>query len=255
MDETLSAGRAPDGVLTLTLNRPERHNALDFETLDRLTAVLSEQIDGISVVILRGAGERAFSSGFDVRLLTGSVQDMRADEAVGRAAGAIRACPAPVIARISGHCHGAGIDLALACDLRVAADNARLSLPAVKLGVVYRYQLLGRLIQMCGLGRAQDLLLAMPTLDAPTALSWGLLSEVVPAAKLDTRVAALADGLAASPISAVRGTKASLRLLSERMIDAADLAQAEEWRRAAAQSDERRDALNAARERLGMEPV
>jgi enoyl-CoA hydratase len=255
MDETLLVNRNGDGILSVVLNRPERHNALDFNLLERLATTIREMGEDAAVVILRGAGEKAFSSGFDVTELTGSVQDMRADEAVGRAADAIRSCPVPVIARLRGHCHGAGIDIALACDLRIAADDVHLSLPAVRLGVVYRYQLLGRLAQMAGLGRAQDLLLAMPTLDAQQALSWGLLSEVMAADGLDGRIAAIASALAAAPPPAVRGTKASLRLLSERIVDVSDLAEAERWRRIAAQSPERREALNATRQRLGLEPV
>jgi len=231
-------------VLHLTLNRPERHNALDFELLDRLIHAL-HPTDDIAVVILDGAGHRAFSAGFDVTQLTGSESDLAADDAIARAAAAIQNCPAPVVAAIRGHCYGGAFDLAMACDLRVASSDAHFALPAVRLGVVYRYDFIADLIQFCGLGRARDLLFAMPALTADQALAWGFLTEVIPAADLDVRVQELAIQLAAAPLSAVRGTKETIRLL------AGDRQRLEDIRQSAAQSPERTEALQALRKRLG----
>ena len=131
-------------------------------------------------MILRGAGTEAFSSGYDISRLAGSVEDLDADAFIGEAVSALRACPAPVIAQIHGHCHGAAVEIALSCDLRIASDDLRMSVPAVSLGVVYRYQFLARLVQICGLARASDLLLAMPELDAERAHQWGLVTEILP---------------------------------------------------------------------------
>ena len=230
-------------VLTLTLNRPERHNALDPELLTALTAALLTDGARASAVILRGAGRDAFSAGYDISRLTGSIEDLEADRFIGDAASGLRTCPAPVIAQLNGHCHGAGVELALSCDLRIAGDDLRMSVPAVSLGVVYRYQFLARLVQMCGMARASDLLLAMPELDAGLALGWGLVTEVVPASEIGARVAHFAEKLATSPPAAVRGTKASLNLLGARAASAEDLQRAQQLRAQAAGSPERREAV------------
>lgn len=242
MTDSLLVEWAKDGILCLTLKRPERRNALDPELLTALTTALVTDGARASAVILRGAGG-VFSSGYDISRLTGSVEDLEADRFIGDAASALRTCPAPVIAQLDRHCHGAAVELALSCDLRIAADNLRMSVPAVSLGVVYRYQFVARLVQICGVARASDLLLAMPELDAERAYSWGLLTEVVPAGDVETRVAELAEKLATSPPAAVRGTKASLNLLGARAASAEDLERAQELRTHAAGSPERREAV------------
>ena len=198
-------------------------------------------------MVLRGAGGRAFSAGFDLTNLTGDEDDRRADEAIGRAVTAIEDCPVPVIAELRGHCHGAAVEIALASDVRIAGDDLGLALRAVRLGVTYRFQLLARLAQVCGLGRAEHLLLAMPVLDARAALAWGLVGEVVPASSLEQRVAEIAAMIAAEPRTALIGTKASFRMLRRRALDADDLARAEDLRRSAAVSPERKAALERAR--------
>src|SRR6266849_3974948 len=182
-------------VLTLTINRPDRRNALDPELLTALADALRDDGERASAVILRGAGTEAFSSGYDLARLTGT------------------------------------------------ADDLRLSVPAVSLGVVYRFQFVARLVQICGIARASDLLLAMPELDAEHAAAWGLVTEVSPGSEIDNRVHALAEMLAASPRTAVRGTKASLDLLARRAISGDDLVLAQQLRAEAAASPQRLEAV------------
>ena len=237
-------------ILTLTLNRPDRLNAVDPDVLTALAEALTASADRAAVVVLRGAGDAAFSSGYDLARLTGTTDDLEADRHIGVAVAALRACPAPVIARLRGHCHGAGVELATSCDLRIAGFDVRMSVPAVRLGVVYRYQFVARLVLTCGLGRAADLLLGMRELDAETALAWGLVTDVVPADELDARVLEVATRLATAPRTAARGTKASLELIARRMVDDADLAQAGDLRAAAAASPERRAALERRKRKL-----
>ena len=243
MTESLLVEWAQHDVLVLTLNRPERRNAVDPELLTALTSALLTEGARASAVILRGAGDSAFCAGYDISRLTGSIEDLDADRYIGDAASGLRTCPAPVVAQLNGHCHGAGVELALSCDLRIAGDDLRLSVPAVSLGVVYRYQFVARLVQISGMARASDLLLAMPELDAGRALAWGLVSEVVPASEIAARVAHLAERLAKSPPAAVRGTKASLNLLAARAALAEDVQRAQQLRAHAAGSPERRDAV------------
>ena len=241
MTDSLLFVWGPHDVLTVTINRPERRNALDPELLTSLAEALDSHSDRARAVILRGAGTEAFSAGYDLSRLTGTPADLEADRFIGEAVNAIRQCPSPVIAAIQGHCHGAGVELALNCDLRIASPTLRMSVPAVSLGVVYRYQFVARLVQTCGVARAADLLLAMPELDADSAKQWGLITEVTQ--DLDGRVAQLAERLATSPRDAVHGTKASLNLLERRGVAGEDLLQAQVLRAAAAASPERKEAV------------
>jgi enoyl-CoA hydratase/carnithine racemase len=211
---------------------------------------MAEEGPKASVVILRGAGGHAFSAGFDLDELTGGEEDLEADAAIGRAADALSSCPVPVVAQLQGHCHGAAVELALNCDLRVASDDLNLSLRAVMLGVVYRAELMGRMVSTVGLGRTQQLLWGMPALDADEALAWGLVSEVVTSDAIESRVGAIASMLASSPASAVHGTKAILGALAKQSAYPDDVTGAAAWRRAAASSVERKRALAAARTKL-----
>ena len=194
-------------------------------------------------VILRGAGDEAFSAGYDLTRLVGTAADLDADRFIGEAVSALRACPAPVIARLTGHCHGAGVELALNCDLRITAPTLRMSVPAVSLGVVYRYEFIVRLVQTCGLARTTKLLLGAPELDAGEAYAWSLVTHLAAASELDSQVQEMAERLATSPRTAVQGTKASLRLIEAGSVMAEDLAQAQLLRAAAAASPERREAV------------
>lgn len=245
--DTLLVEWGEHDVLTLTLNRPDRRNAVDPELLLALAAALRANGERAGAVVLRGAGDEAFCAGYDLSRLTGTAEDLDADRFIGEAVAAIRDCPAPVIARLSGHCHGAGVELALTCDVRVGAPTLRMSVPAVGLGVVYRFEFVTRLVVMCGLARASALLLGMQELDAGAADAWGLLTRRAEGADIDQHVQAIAQRLATSPRSAVRGTKASLNLLLARAIDAGDLAEAQRLRAAAATSPERREALSRRR--------
>ncbi len=249
MTETLLREWGDRDVLTLTINRPERRNAVDPELLSALADALHTDGERAGAVILRGAGDEAFCAGYDLSRLTGTPADLEADRFIGEAVAAIRGSPAPVIARLAGHCHGAGVELALTCDLRVGSPTLRMSVPAVGLGVVYRYEFVARLVLLCGLSRAATLLLGMEELDYESARSWGLLNFVAEQPDLDQRIGLLAEKLATSPRAAVRGTKASLDLLAARMVNAEDMHVAQRLRAEAAGSPERLQALSRRRKR------
>src|SRR3984893_14579782 len=240
-----------DRVLVLTMDRPKRRNVVDHELLAAISAELEANGPRARAIVLRGAGGMAFSAGFDLHQLDGTEADLEADRSIGTPVDAIMSCPAPVISMIQGHCHGAGVELALSCDLRIAADDLQLSLQAVSLGVVYRYQLISRLVDIAGLGRATDLLLARPVLGAQEALTWGLVTEVVPARDIDRRTRDLAEMLAASPRSAVEGTKSSLQLTARHEPREGAVEQTRHLRQRATLSPERRAALEAVKKRLG----
>jgi enoyl-CoA hydratase/carnithine racemase len=249
LSDRLLAGWSENDVLTLTINRPEQRNAVDPELLSELSSALSEHGDRAGAVILRGSGDEAFCAGYDLARLTGTAADLEADGYIGEAVAAIGGCPAPVIARLAGHCHGAGVELALTCDLRVASPSLRMSVPAVSLGVVYRYEFIARLVAMAGAARASSLLLGMQTLNLEDASAWGFVNFSAAESELDGKVRDLARKLATSPRAAVRGTKASLNLLLARAIDQADFEVAQRLRAEAASSPERKQALDRRRKR------
>ena len=249
MTESLLVEWGAHDVLTLTINRRERRNAVDPEVLGALAQALTREGERAGAVILRGAGDEAFSAGYDLSRLTGTTSDLDADRSIGEAVTAMRQCPAPLIARLTGHCHGAGVELALTCDLRVGTPTVRMSVPAVGLGVVYRYEFVSRLVLIAGLSRAASLLLGMRELDSDTANAWGLFTDRCEPNELDGRVQGLAEKLAQAPRTAVRGTKASLNLLVARQVNTEDFTHAQRLRTAAAASPERKEALDRRRKK------
>lgn len=207
------------GVCTLIINRPEKRNILNPETFSRI----SETFRAISknrhlrVAILRGAGEQAFSTGYEISQLSSSV-DSAIDHPLEDAMLAIENCTIPVIAMIYGYCIGAGCGLATACDLRLAADNARLGITVAKLGVVYPPSATFRLINLVGISSAKELLYTGRLIDAEKAREIKMIDQVVPSEDLATVTYSLAREIADnSPIS-VRGTKSVISKLLTHLV-------------------------------------
>jgi enoyl-CoA hydratase len=175
-------------VRWLTVNRPDKLNALNREVLADLERALAAARDeaGVGAIAVTGAGEKAFVAGADIAEFVGltpaAAQELSARGQ--RLLDAIEAMPKPVIAAVNGFALGGGCELALACHLRVAAANARFGQPEVKLGLIPGYGGTQRLPRLVGQGRALELLLTGAVIDAPTALSWGLVNRVVEPAAL-----------------------------------------------------------------------
>ena len=169
----------------VTLNRPEKHNALSLALLGRLQAILRElgEDAGVRVVILRG-NERCFSTGMDLDDLAGVTGVADTQRALGLARdanAAIERCPKPVIAAIAGWCLTGGLELALACDVRVAAEKARFGITSARIGTVAGAGGTQRLPRLIGAGRAKEILFSAEPIDAAEALRIGLVNRVVPA--------------------------------------------------------------------------
>ncbi|MDX9862639.1 MAG: enoyl-CoA hydratase-related protein [Rhodospirillales bacterium] len=195
------------GVATITLNRPDKLNALDTDMLDGLERLVA-QIDAdrdIRVVILRAAGERAFCAGADINawadlkpLGMWHTWIRRGHQIFGRLADLRQ----PSIAAIAGIAFGGGLELALSCDLRVAADSAKFALPEVTIATVPGWTGTQRLPLLIGEARAKQMVLTGQRIDAQTAAQWGLINEAVPMADLDKRAHELARQIAANaPVS------------------------------------------------------
>jgi len=199
---------------TLVLNRPEARNALDRRTAAALTAALADLAGrpGLRAVILTGAGDRAFCAGADLRERRGlSPAELSAHtEAIAAAAEALASLPVPTIAAIRGYALAGGAELALACDLRVAGDDAVFGFPEVRVGVFPGAGGVFRLPGLVGDGAARDLLFTGRRIDAAEAHRLGLVDRLVPAGEVAAAAQALADGIGANAPLAVRAVKAAL---------------------------------------------
>ncbi len=181
-DSVLVERRLPAAIVTL--NRPDKHNALDLPLLIRLRALVDELGDdpAIRAVVVRGS-DTAFSTGLDLDALAGvrSVADtQRALGIVRDTNAAIERCPKPVIAAIAGYCLTGGLELALACDIRIAADNARFGITSARIGSVAGAGGTQRLPRLVGAARAKELLFSAELIDAREADRIGLVNRVVP---------------------------------------------------------------------------
>jgi 2-(1,2-epoxy-1,2-dihydrophenyl)acetyl-CoA isomerase len=196
-------------VLTITLDRPDAMNALTREVHEGLAAALAEAVDpAIRCVVLTGAG-RAFCAGQDLTELSelaGSVADLL-EQTYHPNVRAIRALEKPVVAALNGAAAGAGLSLALACDVRIASDAAVLVPGFVGIGLVPDAGGSLALTRLLGAARAFDWMCSNRRLSAADALAWNLVSEVVPADGFTARIAELAAEWAARPTRAVAATK------------------------------------------------
>jgi enoyl-CoA hydratase len=185
-----------DRVAFITLNRPEKLNALNNEVLKELELALAdlEQDPEVGVVVLTGAGEKAFVAGADISELRSldtagaRTQALRGQAVFQR----IESMPKPVIAAVNGFALGGGCELALACHIRIASENARFGLPEVSLGLIPGYGGTQRLPRLVGKGVAMDLILSGEMVPAADALRMGLVSRVVPQADLKATTEKLA---------------------------------------------------------------
>lgn len=171
-----------DGILFLTINRPSKMNALNVETVKELHAALQEVYDDPEVrgVILTGSGEKAFVAGADIAEIAelNEVNGRRFAERGQDVFSLIEECPKPIIAAVNGFALGGGCELAMACHIRVASDNARFGQPEVNLGLIPGYGGTQRLTQLVGKGKAMELMMTGDFISALDAIEVGLVNHV-----------------------------------------------------------------------------
>jgi enoyl-CoA hydratase/carnithine racemase len=203
------------GVSRLTISNPAKRGALDHAILDAFIATLAA-LDA-RCVIVTGEGQ-TFSAGYDIGGLESETRDTVADEAsrlvaqpFADALDALDAYPYPTIAALNGHAIGGGLELALSCDLRVAATPVKLGMPPAKLGLVYSHTGIRKFIDTIGAPRTRELFLVGGRIDAATALSWGLVNTVAAADELASTTLALASEVAGNAPLAQAGNKRVIR--------------------------------------------
>ena len=245
-----------DGVVRLTISNREKRNALDHPILDAITATLGEYagVGGpqsrVRCVIVTGA-HGMFSAGYDIGEIPEDEFEQRAEKLVAHpfteAIEALEAFPWPTVAALPGHTIGGGLELALACDLRVASDRIKLGMPPAKLGLVYSHTGLRRFIDAIGAARTRELFLLGRYIDAQTALSWGLVNRVAAETDLETVTGELAGELASNAPLAQLGNKRVIAALLRAESELAQDVEREliELRRASFASADMREGMRA----------
>jgi enoyl-CoA hydratase len=210
-------------VRTIVVNRPDKLNALDRATLNELMLAFAQagQDDAVRVVVLTGAGEKAFVAGADIAEMSHCtpVQAQAFSRAGQRLMSSVERLGKPVIARIQGFALGGGMELAMACHLRVASDKAKFGQPEINLGLIPGFGGTQRLLRLAGRGAALELCLTGAMINAQRAFELGLITRMVSAEKLDETVDALADQLAAAAPLAAAGILDAVLQGSECAID------------------------------------
>ncbi len=267
-DGKLLIDQPADGVVRLTISNPAKRNALDHPILDAITATLSELATwdeddpqgpwdpavsgelGARCIMITGA-HGMFSAGYDIGEIPEEEFEERAERLVAHpfsaAIDALAAFPYPTLAVLSGHTIGGGLELALACDLRVAGEAVMLGMPPAKLGLVYSHTGLRRFLDAIGAARTRELFLLGRYIDTTTALSWGLVNRVAPAEELDGVALELAVELAGNAPLAQTGNKRVIEALLDAEGELAEEVEEEliELRRASFASLDMREGMRA----------
>jgi enoyl-CoA hydratase/carnithine racemase len=200
----------------VTIDRPEVMNALSYPTLGRLGEIVAElsQDQQVRVVLITGAGEKAFCAGADLkeRVAFDDEQTRAFVTRIGDTFSAVASLPQPTIAVINGVAYGGGLELALACDLRVSASHAKMGLTETSLAIIPGAGGTQRLPAVVGIARAKQMILTAERVDAQQAAAMGLVNDVVPSDELRAAAKSMADAIAACGPLAVRAAKEAIDL-------------------------------------------
>ncbi len=210
-------------VRTITINRPDKLNALNRETINELDIAFSQAgaDDAVRVVVLAGAGEKAFVAGADISELNTAtpVQAQGMAQNGQRMMRGIELLGKPVIARLQGFALGGGLELAMACHLRIASEKAKLGLPEISLGLMPGFGGTQRIVRLVGRSAALELTLSGTPIDAQRALAIGLVNRVVAVDELDAEVERWADQLANAAPHAMAGILSAVLAADDLGID------------------------------------
>ena len=205
-----------DGVARLTISNPDRRGALDHEILDALADAVGEL--EARCLVITGDG-RMFSAGYDLGDLEDQEFERSASQLVAHpfhaAIEALEAYEYPVLGQINGHAIGGGLELALTCDIRIAARGVKLGMPPAKLGLIYSHTGLRKFIEVCGVAHTSDLFFSGRNVEADRAERMGLVNEVVAPEELEAHVLELAGEIAVNAPLSLSGNKRIIRSLRE----------------------------------------
>ena len=211
-----------NGVGRLVLNQPDKHNAISLEMWQGVSLAMEKfsDDDEVRVIIVSGAGDKAFSAGADIsefaELRATKGQIAHYDRTARRACEDLAEIDKPTLAMVRGYCIGGGAEIALCCDIRIAAENARFGIPAARLGLAYRWDDVHPLVGLVGPSFAKEILFTGRQFDAAEARDMGLVNRVVPDSELEARADDYAARIAANAPLTVRAAK---RTVAEVMKD------------------------------------
>jgi enoyl-CoA hydratase/carnithine racemase len=244
----LRLDRPAEHVARLAITNPSKRNALDLEILDEIASTLP-RLDARCVVLTGSDG--MFSAGYDIGDMPEETFAEEAEKLVAHpfaaAIEALEAYPFPIVGALNGHAIGGGLEVALSCDLRVAADGIRLGMPPAKLGLVYSHTGIQKFLDTIGAARTRELFLTGRDVPADTALRWGLVNDVVEPEALEGEALALAGEIAANAPLSLSGNKRVIRemLAARGALDPAVEAELVELRRACFASEDFREGVRA----------
>lgn len=241
-------------IITLTINRPAKMNALTPECLLEMVDILDQQAQArlSQPVVIRGAGDKAFCSGYDLGALPAGNSPEKEEEPSPqeKALDAIQRYPYPVLAMLNGFAYGAGCELAVACDLRIASEHIKMGMPPAKLGLVYPYSGYRRFLTVLGLPRTLEIFLTGKYYDSQSCLQIGLVHYLKPQQELESFTYELAGDLAKNSPLSLRGSKYALYKIAEnRVVPPDDEQRIRSLHRQSLQSEDLREGKRALREK------
>jgi enoyl-CoA hydratase/carnithine racemase len=257
MEEKFLLTEKKERVCTITFNRPEKRNALTPLMLFHLADILKEiqEEDEVRCLLLRGAGDKAFSAGYDISdIPTDMTPEMaaafRARNPLDSAMEALLDFPYPVIAMINGYAFGAGCDLAMACDIRIAAESARMAIPPAKLGIIYQPSGIMRFINVVGLANAKEMFFTGRAYEASRAQEMGLVHYVLPLNQLASFTYEMAQEISENAPLSLKGMKVIFsKGLKHQKLDPKDAQEIEYLRTQAFNSEDLKEGQRAFKEK------
>lgn len=214
MNKTVLIKEISNSVGTLTFNRPQQGNALSVDLLMDLHLTLKKwaETDDVRVVVITGNSDKAFSSGYDIAAIPTEMNPetaeiLKTNNPLELALNSVKDFPYPVIAMINGYCFGAGLNLAMCCDIRIGADHIKAGMPPAKLGLVYHPQGLSQFIEVMGMARTREIFFTARTYTGGEIKNMGMVDHLVPVDKLSDTVYAMAEDIAKNAPLSLKGTK------------------------------------------------
>jgi len=257
MEEKFLLTERQEKVCTIILNRPERRNALSPLMLLQMVETLTKLKDDEEVccLVIRGAGDKAFSSGYDISDIPTSLTPEQAAALKARSPfqdvlETLLDFPYPVIAMLNGHAFGAGCDLALTCDIRIAAAHTQMGLPPAKLGIIYQVDGIQRLINIVGLANAKEIFFTGRSYGALQAKEMGLIHYIQPSDQLAPFTYDLAQEISANAPLSLKGMKMIFnKCLKYQKLDPEDTREIEALRLEAFNSEDLKEGQRAFKEK------
>ena len=208
----------------ISINRPEKLNALNIETFSEIDHAIKSSVanDEVRIIILTGVGEKAFVAGADIKEFVNFTMEQGSELSESGhkiLSETIEGCSKPIIAAINGYALGGGLELAMACHIRVASENSKMGLPEVSLGVIPGYGGTQRLPQLVGKGRALDMIFTAKMIDADKALAYGLINYKTDQTELMDFVKNLSKKILANSSNAIKNAIKSVNANFEKGID------------------------------------